>query len=47
MPFKLITVGDVIRAVVTSVVAAVLIAGVAYLLLYLAVPDQTPNGLGG
>lgn len=45
--FQIITVGDVVRAVVTSVVAAVLLVGAAYLYLRFFVPEQTPNGLGG
>lgn len=47
MSFKFITIGDVILAVVTFVVAAVLIVGAAYLVLSLTIPEQTPNGLGG
>lgn len=47
MSYKFVTFGDVIRAVVTSVITAVLIVGAVYLLLYLIVPEQTPNGLGG
>lgn len=47
MSYKFITLGDVIRAVVTSVIAAVLIVVAAYLVLSLVVPEQTPNGLGG
>jgi hypothetical protein len=47
VPDKFITIGGVIRAVVTSVVAAVLLVGAAYLVLSYVVPEQTPNGLGG
>lgn len=47
MSFKIVTLGDVIRAVVTSLVAALLIVGAGCAILAVRQAGQTPNGLGG